>query len=172
MKAIILILAMILFGMYSCQSQEKSDQKTALNAKKENSKPQGSWKVNRDYDENGNLISYDSTYTYSYSSVNGDTISSENMDEIISQFRQYLGQNGMNDQSALIQSFFNDSIRGDGNFFHGDLSTKHFNSESIQQQIREMDSLQQQFLNQHYPQFFEKQEEKSTQTDKTKYGNL
>ncbi|MEI6823072.1 MAG: hypothetical protein WCL51_14160 [Bacteroidota bacterium] len=34
--------------------------------------PQVNYKVNKQYDEHGNLISYDSTYTYSYSSPGAD----------------------------------------------------------------------------------------------------
>ena len=34
--------------------------------------PKINYKVNKQYDENGNLIAYDSVYTYSYSSQDGD----------------------------------------------------------------------------------------------------
>ncbi len=172
MKAKILILVLILSGMFSCQSQEKKDRETALKTDKEITKPKGSWKVNREYDENGNLVGYDSTYTYSYNSVDGDTISSENMDEVITHFQQFLNQNGMSDQSALMQSFFNDSIPENAHFFHGDLFSNHFKSGSIPQQIREMDSLHQQFLKENYPQFFEQQETEKTEKKETKYGNI
>lgn len=172
MKAKMLVLAMLLFSLSSCQGQEKDPDPSAMKIAMDEVKPKGSWKVNRDYDENGNLISYDSTYTYSYSSVDGDTISAADMDELMSHFQQFLGQNGMNDQSAFMQSFFNDSIPGNSHFFHGDLFADHFNSESFQRQIREMDSLHRQFLKQQYPQFFEKREEKNSAAKQSKNGTI
>ncbi|MCB4234259.1 hypothetical protein LDL59_01710 [Kaistella anthropi] len=41
-------------------------------------------KVNKEYDENGNLIRYDSTYTYYYSNIEGDEIAA---DSIFNNFR-------------------------------------------------------------------------------------
>lgn len=50
--------------------------------------PQGQWTVHKQYDENGNLIAKDSTYTYS--SVNGKVVSPEEADSLLQDIRKRL----------------------------------------------------------------------------------
>lgn len=156
MKAKILLLSAFLLSLSSCNAQEKKEKDSAMKAEnnQETVRPKGNWKVNREFDENGNLISYDSTYVYSYSTINGDTISDANMDEIQKNFRQFFRNNGMGSQTDLMDSFMNDSI-GTGNFFNNGFFSHHMMSNDFQEQIRKMDSIHQQFLRQYYPQFYQ-----------------
>ncbi|MGB8375212.1 MAG: hypothetical protein WCE57_07825, partial [Salegentibacter sp.] len=124
MKTKVLMLMAVLLSLSSCNAQDKKE-KALNNDKEAQAVPKGKWKVNKKFDKNGNLISYDSTYVYSYSTVNGDTISNPNMDETMKKFRQFFESNGMGDQSALMESFFNDSLGGNEDFFRNGFFRDH-----------------------------------------------
>ncbi len=154
MKAKVFMLAVLLFSLNSCNAQDKKEQENAdKKAKPSQNAPKGDWKVNREYDENGNLISYDSTYVYSYSSMNGDTISDAEMNKMMQHFRRFYKSSGVNGQSGLFESFFNDSIP-ENDFLNQGFFSHHMNSKDFKEQVRKMDSIHQEFMQQNYPQFF------------------
>lgn len=154
MKAKFFMLAILLLSLTCCDAQDKKPKKdTAEQAKTAQNAPKGNWKVNREFDENGNLISYDSTYVYSYNTMNGDTISDAQMNRMMQNFRRYFQSSGMNDQSALFESFFNDSIPGN-DFLNSGFFSHQMNSQDFMDQVRKMDSIHQEFMKQNYPQFF------------------
>lgn len=148
-----ILLMMLSLSFTACNAQEKKE-KDELEPKAENAeKPKGSWKVNREFDENGNLISYDSTYVYSWSSVEGDSIDNANADEIFKNFRQYFyRQNG---NTGLMNSFMNDSLYGGNDFFEDEFFSNRMMSRHFQEQIRYMDSIRNEFLKQNYPEMYE-----------------
>lgn len=112
--------------------------------------PKVHYNVHKVYDKNGNLISYDSTYSWSYH--HGSMGKSIDVDSVMRKFMPYFRQNFPNadtksmrqhflgsPDSAMILDFFNNK-----NFFdqwQGQL----FN---FQQQIKEMDSLRNRFFKQ------------------------
>ncbi|WP_373058594.1 hypothetical protein [Zunongwangia sp. H14] len=155
MKTKLFMLSLLFLSLSSCNAQEKKEKENGLITKKEEPKavPQGNWKVNKEFDENGNLISYDSTYVYSYSTVDGDTIANGNMDPMLQHFQQMFGSRGMDEHSALFESFMNDSLNRTQDFFNNDFFSDEM-SRNFQQQVKQMDSLHQQFLKEHYPQLF------------------
>ena len=61
--------------------------------------PNETWNVNKSYDKDGNIIQYDSSYSYSYSS-NGEYL---NIDSLISTF----GMNNFFSNPFIIDSTFN-----------------------------------------------------------------
>lgn len=145
MKKMILTVALSLLSVFAF-AQNKSD--NVKYSKPGN--PKVHYNVHKVYDKNGNLISYDSTYSWSYH--HGSMGKSIDVDSVMRKFLPYFRQNfpnadtksmrqhflGMPD-SAMILDFFNNK-----NFFdqwQGQL----FN---FQQQIREMDSLRNQFFKQ------------------------
>ena len=65
--------------------------------------PNESWNVNKRYDKDGNIIQYDSSYYYSYSS-NGEYL---NIDSLISTF----GMNNFFSNPFTIDSTFNFLIK-------------------------------------------------------------
>lgn len=135
MKTLKIIPIFLLF-IFSCAGQEKQNNETAL-------KPDENITVSKEYDEHGNLIKYDSIYSYSYSS-NGKL-----NDSIKMEFQKHFKNH----------SFFNDSFYDD--FFGKDSLTGQFNSddffykgfmnqnEQIKRMMKRMDSIQQLFFEQH-----------------------
>ncbi|HLW31330.1 MAG TPA: hypothetical protein VKX40_03640 [Aequorivita sp.] len=159
MRTLIFILA-VAFSLNSCHGQEKSEANQDMDAlsKTEQNKqePKGSWKVHREVDEHGNLIRYDSIYTYSYGNVNGEQLAPEDVDSAIAEFRKYM-------EARIPEGFFGndfvtpfsmDSLRN--SFFENGVfqnNWEHFFPD-MQQQLRRMDSLHQQFFQQRQPGLF------------------
>lgn len=140
----IMVVALFTFGC-NAQSVDKSEKSTE-------NKPVESWKVDKQVDENGNVIRYDSTYTWSYSNMAGDSVN-VNVDSLMQSFETYFnnrmpavfGQNFMNpmmDDSLLRRDFFAD------NYFHDRFKDEFFDVDKMMQQ---MDSLRGQFFKNDLP---------------------
>jgi len=145
MKKIILTVAFSLLSVFAF-AQNKSENKEYSKP----GNPKVHYNVHKVYDKNGNLISYDSTYSWSYHKGSmGKTI---DVDSVMRKFLPYFRQNFPNAEmksmrqhflsmpdSAMILDFFNNK-----NFFD-QWQDQLFD---FQQQIREMDSLRNQFFKQ------------------------
>lgn len=136
----------ILLILASCteksNGQQKSDRETA--SVHDSIKPNVNISVNRRYDDKGNLIGLDSTYSSYYSSFSGDTAK---MDSIMKNFDTYFKRdyplffnNGMN------SLFFNDSLRYP-DFFHRDFFQRHYeiNDLYFRDMMQRMDSIKNKF---------------------------
>jgi len=89
--------------------------------------------VNKEYDENGNLIRYDSTYSYFYSNVSENA---ELRDSILKNFRNSFGQNYFfSNQPFFKDFFFQDSL------LMYDFYKKDFFYDRFRNNMRWMDSL-------------------------------
>ncbi len=141
MKATILYLLIFFSAFTSCNSQEVNQKKN----KNEKKKPHEEVTVNRKYDENGNLIEFDSTYTSYYSSFEGDTIE---LDSLLNNFPSFFNDEFFKQNYNLSSSFFfNDSLIR-SHFFHDDFFEKQFwdQNESMLRMMRQMDSIKNSFF--------------------------
>lgn len=107
-------------------------------------KPKVNIKVNKHYDDKGNVVGFDSTYTSFYSNILGDTAT---MDSLMSSFDQYFRR----DHSLFFDRqfnslFFNDSARYP-DFFHKDFFLKRYelNDPYLRKMMDRMDSIKNQF---------------------------
>lgn len=135
--------------VFSCQ--EKTNGQELADAKKEKNivqdsvnRPKVSITVNRHYDDKGNVIGFDSTYSSFYSNVQGDTAK---MDSLFSNFNRYFDRN----QSFFFRDnfnslFFNDSLLYP-DFFHKDFFMKRYelNDAYLKDMMRRMDSIKNNF---------------------------
>src|SRR5699024_599604 len=105
------LLSLFFLGSYAQEKEENSHSQTTT---KET--PKGSWTVHKEYDEEGNLIASDSTYTYSWSSRNGEEIPAKKLDSILQEMRSHFPsfKNSFSDGFDLEE--FRDSFFGDQNF--------------------------------------------------------
>ena len=153
MKAISLILAVAIITL-ACNAQEKKQKDEQVVEPKEN------WKVNKKVDENGNVIQYDSTYTWSYSNVKGDSVS-VNLDSIMNSFNNFFETQSPFDwnhnfsffpknDSLLLKNFFKND------YFYNSWEKQHFD---VEQMMRQMDSTRNEFLKEFYPGLMESQKE-------------
>ena len=142
MKKIILSAIVIVMVLSGCNGQKKDNLMASVLTKNDSiNRPKTNIKVNRKYDENGNLISYDSTYTYSYSNTNGENI------DIDSLFNQ-LGFNQKGFHSFPNHSFpnsllGNDSLMLNDPFFNDELLSNNMrkNLEMMERMMQHMDSI-------------------------------
>ncbi|MCF8297786.1 MAG: hypothetical protein K9J13_09610 [Saprospiraceae bacterium] len=155
MKTTALILMMALF-FTSCNSQTKNNSLSANGQGEEEkqvqNQPKVSWKVDKKVDENGNVIRYDSVYTWSYSNVNGDSVT-VNVDSVMGSFHSYFNQrfpsmwdksfvNPINEDSLIQRDFFMDD------YFHKRWEDEFFNMDEM---FRRFDSIRNQFFIDSYP---------------------
>src|SRR5690554_7298264 len=70
MKRIWILFIAVALVSFNCSGQVNENKSADLNSP--NNAPQEEVTVNKEYDEDGNLISYDSTYTYFYSNIEND----------------------------------------------------------------------------------------------------
>src|SRR5690554_1554768 len=120
MRTLIFTVAVAL-SLQSCHGQEKSEKNQEVDglskAEQVDQEPKGSWKVHRELDEHGNLIRFDSVYTYSYGTINGQELAPNDMDSAIAEFRKYMEARipeGFPDNDFMVP-FAMDSLRN--NFF-------------------------------------------------------
>jgi hypothetical protein len=148
-KPVWVFLMASLLLMSSCH-ENTNGQDSANSAKDEAStqadskKPKVNIKVNKHYDEKGNVVGFDSTYTSFYSNIDGDT---SRMDSLMRSFDTYFNRNhsGMfgNELNSL---FFNDSLRYP-DFFHNDFFLKRYelNDSYFRDMMEKMDSIKNRF---------------------------
>jgi hypothetical protein len=127
------------------QNLEHSKKDHAAVTKDSLDEPKVNIKVNRHYDEKGNLIGFDSTYSKFYSNVKGDTAA---MDSLMNNFDRYFNRN----HSSLFDRhfntlFFNDSARYP-DFFHDDFFMKRYelNDKYLRRMMQDMDSIKNDFF--------------------------
>lgn len=123
----------------TAQSNHTTFSKDSLN------KPKVSVKVNRRYDEKGNVIGFDSTYSSYYSNVKGDTAT---MDSLMHRFDRYFNFNHSSLWDRQFNTlFFNDSARYP-DFFHDDFFMKRYelNDQYFRGMMNRMDSIKNHFF--------------------------
>ena len=135
-----LIAAFVFLQFTSCNSQE------AKNVKKHENKPHESVQVNKKYDENGNLVAFDSVYTSYYSNIEGDTL---HMDSLMDNFDMYFN-NELGKDYSWNNLYAPDSTLN-LNFFRDDFFEKQFlqQDEQMLKMMQQMDSLKNSFFKLH-----------------------
>jgi hypothetical protein len=150
-KIIVMVLLSFLVG--GCNGQKKENEKSSkqIAAVDTTANPKTDIRVNKKYDDKGNLIQYDSTYSYFYSSPGfKNSISS---DSLFNNFKIPL----RNDYKGLLDEnmnsiFFNDSLFK-YDFYNSDYFSKRFHMNMLQfeNMFRQMDSLKSDMFRQTYP---------------------
>ncbi len=137
----------IMLNLSACNGQAMTDKGTApVDTLAANSDtPQVDVRVNKQYDEHGNLIAFDSSYTSVYQSRSGDAAF---MDSMLKDFIPAFGMRYpfLNDPGFHSLFFPDSSFHQD--FFHHDFFRKRMemNQRYMQRMMEQMDSLK----NQHF----------------------
>ncbi|WP_159024064.1 hypothetical protein [Formosa sp. L2A11] len=122
MKKILLITLVALLGI-GCKGQEsKADESNIVT-------PKGTWKVDKKFDDQGNLVQYDSIYSWSSNKL--DKLSVKDKDSLMQSFRSKF----FNDLSGLDSQDFEDSFSQDSlfskQFFNHDFFESHFQKDFV-----------------------------------------
>jgi len=149
----LLAVCLSLLFLTACQDKStaqtndgKSDRGQVATRHKDDSvkKPKVDIKVNRHFDDKGNMVGFDSTYTSYYSSVEGDTTQ---MDSMFRDFNTYFKkQHRSLFDDHFNNLFFNDSLMYP-DFFHKDFFSQRYklNDRYFRDMMTEMDSVKNKF---------------------------
>ncbi len=157
MKASIFLMLLCLLHT-GCHGQNTDSEKANNQEKIEHTskQPKGSWTVNKAFDENGNLIQYDSIYSWSSNETYKD-LSAEDMDSVLESFKakffkhySHFEDEGFDDvfskDSLFSKRFFNDD------FFNSDFGQDFMDIDKI---IQQMLARQKALLETYQPQLIE-----------------
>ena len=148
-KTLWIFLASLFVMLSSCHESTKGqDNEALLQDSLSKNKPKVNVKVNRHYDDKGNVIGFDSTYTSYYSNIEGDT---GRMDSLMKSFDSYFDKKHSNIfRNELHSLFFNDSA-GYPDFFHNDFFLKRYetNDSYFRDMMNRMDSIKNRFYKDH-----------------------
>lgn len=148
----IVTLFSVLFVFTSCNAQEEKDNELSRINDPELAevKPKESWNVDKEFDEDGNLIRLDSTYTWSFSS-NGKEISPETMDSLMDTFRLRLDSDYLSMFNDDLFGFFTHDSIGANSFFQEDFFMKNWQNrmEEMEKMIQKSDSIHKEYLNEY-----------------------
>lgn len=138
-----LLMGTMIFG---CNAQDKgnSDQTIHVKDSLATSGPHATWKVDREVDENGNVVRYDSIYSYSYGNMDSIPLGID-LDGIMKKM-PFFSQGNFSDFMAdgNLKSFFGpDSLMQGRRFFEEFFEGQRGHDFSdIKQLMQQMDSLQ------------------------------
>lgn len=160
MKKYVLLFMVGLLSI-SCNGQ-KNEHKTETTESDEKlvEQPKGTWKVDKEFDENGNLIRYDSIYSWS-SNGKFDNLSLSDKDSLMQSFKSrfFTNYSGFENQgfedvfsqdSLFSKRFFNDD------FFGSDFGNDFMDIDKLRQQ---MISRQKKFLEKYQSEFIKPKDE-------------
>lgn len=110
--------------------------------------PRVNIQVNRRYDDKGNLLAFDSTYTSYYSNIKGD---SSRTDSLMKSFDTWFGRNHSSLFDRQFNSLFFDDTLRHHDFFHDDFFMKRYelNDRYLRDMMHRMDSLKNEFYEEH-----------------------
>jgi hypothetical protein len=171
MKHLSMLAAAFLIVLGSCYGQ--TDRKKDDQAKNRNIP--GKIEVNKKYDENGNLIQYDSTYTWSSSDTYADSLFKGNINRFdISRFfsnHSFLGDDSFGFTFPGDSSFFDRSATGE-DFFKRFFSDRSLNDRSVPDSSFFSIPHFGQFPDDEFFRYFEEMEKQFHSLDSTGFGAL
>lgn len=141
------ILSLVALLASSCNAQERKKPELAQNNDKLlKEEPQGSWEVHKEVDENGNIIQYDSIY--SWSSDNLENLNKKDMDSIMGNFSSIFEERYGNFGRERLPGFFQRDSLFMKEYFGEDFLNDDFGKSfsNIDEIYKQMEALKQRFL--------------------------
>ena len=111
--------------------------------------------VNREYDEDGNIIKYDSTYSSFYSNIEGNQQAG---DSILKNFKSLFEEKYPFSYNPAFQDFFYRDSLMMYDFYKKDFFSNRFNQnkEWTEKLFQDMDSIKNKFFNEQFPELEKK----------------
>jgi len=148
----VLLLLLLATGTISCDAQHRQNEKPQKEVTTiDENRPQAKWKVNKKYDDKGNLIGYDSTYTWTYTSKG--KVHSVEADSVMAAFKKQFDM----ELPSLFNKSFGNPIRSDSLFYKEFTAPDYFSKKweghyfDMKEMMKEMDSMRNSFLDKNYP---------------------
>ncbi len=146
MKTIITCISLIGLFAFGCDAQTQKSETD----KTQRHQPHSDIRVNKEYDEQGNLIRYDSSYTSYYSNIEGDTIMA---DSILNVFKNQFNTFYPFSHRPFFHDFFFEDSLLQYDFYKEDFFMQRFrkNMEQMDRMFWEMDSMKNHFFKGQFP---------------------
>lgn len=147
MKKLIMLISIFTFILTSCNNQikkEKEASRKEVSIKKDTIKPITKISVIKEYDDDGNLISIDSSYYYFYSTIKNDTLLEK---EIFNTFKNDFDLQFKSIDSIFKNNFLIKSPLNLNDFYTDDFYLKNFKfqNKEIEKILKRMDSIKNKF---------------------------
>ena len=113
----------------------------------------GKWQVHKEYDENGNLIKYDSIYVWSSHDLKKFP-KTQQIDSLLNSYRSFMLESDLQNREPVFSFFENTDSLFNNNFFDDAFFSDNWNQiygKHIQQMMQQMDSLRRRFIQNNYP---------------------
>lgn len=160
-----LIMLGTIIGFSINVNKTESDKKETPQEDTLKTNPKIDIKVNKEYDDEGNIIRYDSTYSYIYTYPDGKQ-KNINIDSLFQSFQPYFFDRSFEMMQDPFKQFFERDSFYERHFFDHDFFMQQFEREKLHfdEMIKQMDSLRNQFLKESFPNI---QQNKSKPTNKS-----
>lgn len=162
MKKYILSIIIALL-VISCNGQKNKigQEKTEKSKDSLVGQPKGSWKVDKEFDENGNLIRYDSIYSWS-SKNRLDNLSSLDRDSLLQSFKSRFFTNFSEFKNQGFEGIFSRDSLFSKHFFNEDFFGSSFGKDlmDIDKIMQQMNARQKKFLEKYQMRLMSPEEEK------------
>ncbi len=161
MKRYILLFMIGLLSV-SCKGQKKETKivETEENIDNIVEKPKGTWKVDKEFDENGNLIRYDSIYSWS-SNDKFENLSSIDRDSLMQSFKSRFFTNFSEFENQGFETVFSQDSLFSKHFFTDDFFDSNFGNDfmDIDELTQQMITRQRKFLEKYQSEFIKPEDE-------------
>ncbi len=132
MKMYMIMITVFLLSLISCQGQHKKEEAVIQeDSKKEVEQPKGSWKVDKEFDESGNLIRYDSLYSWSSDNLLND-LTNLDKDSLLNNFESKFYRNFSQFSDQGFESIFKQDSLFSKRFFNDDFFESDFGEEFME----------------------------------------
>lgn len=133
-------------SLNSCNGQERKQNSAT---KGDQTMPQTNIKVDKQYDKNGNMVKYDSTYSYYYSNIKSDK---KLGDSILNNFKNHFNQQYFFSDEPFFNSFFFEDTLLKYDFYRNDFFRNRFrnNMARMDSLFWGMDSMKNSFFNKQF----------------------
>ena len=146
----------------SCKGQKKETKIVETEENRDNivEKPKGTWKVDKEFDENGNLIWYDSIYSWS-SNDKFENLSSIDRDSLMQSFKSRFFTNFSGFENQGFETVFSQDSLFSKHFFTDDFFDSNFGNDfmDIDELTQQMITRQRKFLEKYQSEFIKPEDE-------------
>ena len=149
----IVLIGALSFG--SCNAQEGKKEPAEKKTEQDqawSNQPKVSWDVKKELDDKGNIIRYDSTYTWSYSNMQGEPITVD-ADSVMRSFYQHFDRQFPSIWGRDLMNPFWDDTQMQRDFFRNDFFHDRWKNElfDLENMFHRMDSIRNDFFQRSYP---------------------
>ncbi len=157
-----ILLFIISLSAFSCNAQDNKSKNTEIKESEENrvTQPKGTWKVDKEFDDNGNLIRYDSIYSWSSNGKLNDLLTTDK-DSLMQSFKSSFFTNFSDFENQGFEDVFSIDSLFRKRFFNEDFFESDFGNDfmDIDKTRQKLIARQKKFLEKYRSEFSKPKDE-------------